>query len=64
MPTYQYKCPVCDKQIEIVKPMSESDRKEECGEECVGILERDFSSEGATFQLRGSGWTGKIKPRS
>jgi putative FmdB family regulatory protein len=64
MPAYQYKCPICDKPVEIVKPMSESDREELCGDDCVGVLQRDYSNENANFQLKGSGWTRKIKPRN
>lgn len=76
MPSYPYKCPKCGEYQEITKPMAESDKEERCQfsreiipahdqpgevEFCDGILVRDFSGQQCNFQLRGRGWTGKIK---
>jgi predicted nucleic acid-binding Zn ribbon protein len=72
MPVYEYTCPKCLVTQEITKPMSQSSREEVCGLEypatqggdlypCGGALQRGFMNQGTSFQLRGTGWTGKIK---
>jgi putative FmdB family regulatory protein len=64
MPTYQYVCPKCGLSQEISKPIAESSKEERCSDsECNTVLERDFNGQASTFQLKGTGWTGKLKPR-
>lgn len=62
MATYAYKCPSCGDKTEVIKPMTESDRVETC-DKCQTQLERDYASQECNFQLRGTGWTGKIKKK-
>ena len=55
MPTYEYRCPKCHRQIELVHGMNEKMSplclSDECGEL---TMERIISP--STFILRGSGW--------
>lgn len=43
MPIYDYECTKCDSRIEVVKPMSQCSRKEQC-EVCFNDLNRVFTT--------------------
>ena len=53
MPTYDYECSKCNKQVEIDKPMKDSHRQEKC-EICGQVMEKLLSA--PAFHLKGSGW--------
>lgn len=54
MPTYEYKCERCQKNFEIVKPMSEYDKQEKCPV-CYCDGKRIIGG-GASFILKGEGF--------
>jgi putative FmdB family regulatory protein len=45
MPCYEYKCPACGWNDEIVKPMSASNTVETC-RQCGEVMVRDYAAEG------------------
>ncbi|MEP6924843.1 MAG: zinc ribbon domain-containing protein [Pyrinomonadaceae bacterium] len=52
MPIYEYKCPDCGNQIEVMQKISEEPLRE-CPR-CQGKLEKQWSLSG--FQFKGTGW--------
>lgn len=54
MPIYQYACPKCSKQTEVIKSASQYDRAEFC-EDCSAQLERVMART-APPQFKGTGF--------
>lgn len=56
MPTYNYKCRNCEHEFEKIQKIKDEPLKEcpECNGELYKVL---YASK---FQLKGSGWTGKL----
>jgi putative FmdB family regulatory protein len=56
-PVYQYYCPKCGKDVEVVKPMAESKKDEKCPD-CDCVMRRGFQV--SVIQPNGNpekGWT-------
>jgi putative FmdB family regulatory protein len=53
MPIYEYYCPICQKEFEVLQKISEPDKKKcpECGK---SKLTKQAST--TSFQLKGEGW--------
>ena len=53
MPIYEYRCPVCGHEVEVLQRLSDPPPKcEECEEEPV--MEKQVSA--TSFSLKGGGW--------
>ena len=62
MPTYGYECKECNHAFEVVKPMGESDTKENCP--CCGKEAQRIVSGGTGFILRGQGFYKNDYPKN
>jgi len=58
MPLYDYSCPDCGVESEIICSIADRDAKRQC--ECGGWLKRILS--GGKFMLIGGGWSGNAHP--
>lgn len=58
MPTYEYRCPKCEKPFEVFLPMSRYDESQNCPECGEGPAVRLVSG-GAGFILKGDDWASK-----
>lgn len=56
MPTYNYKCQKCEHEFEIVQRITDKPLTD-CSK-CDGELQKVIYP--SKFQLKGSGWTGKL----
>lgn len=56
MPTYEYKCIICEYTKEVNKPINEATTVELC-EKCGAAMIKQFNTFG--IQFKGSGWYSK-----
>lgn len=55
MPTYQFRCPKCRREIEIEKSIKDDTVPLCCSEDC-GAIEMEQMISRTSFVLRGTGW--------
>ena len=60
MPRYDYRCPKCDEDVPVIKPMSQAEQPEPCPI-CKRIMQRVFSPvaarvKGGTRNYHGPAW--------
>lgn len=57
MPIYQYTCTKCNKTMDKLVSIKDSDTTFKC--ECGAEMKRTFSATNTTFELKGKGWFAK-----
>lgn len=55
MPTYPYRCPVCEEEFEQIQKISDAPLKECKTPGCPGVPQRQIG-QGTGFVLNGDGW--------
>ena len=57
MPTYVFKCPKCNNELEIIMHASKYARPMCVIEGCDGVVEMEPQLQPSQFTLKGTGWT-------